>query len=395
LSVEILLGKETKIMGGFGFTQEQEMLREEVKKFAKKELAPGALERCKMGPMELHEALKPIDKKIVEMGWASLNVPAKYGGHPLDAVSMGIIFEECAKVDPYVETIGAMQAASALLETLPGDVQDEWFPRLTNREIKHAFGFTEAQAGSDAANVQTRAVRDGDDYIINGEKFPIPFAMVADVASISVRTDPKAGFRGVSMFWVPLNLPGITIRHLPWMGNPNLVPSVASFEDVRVPAKYREGEEGQGFYMVMSTLDWLRVITAMTCLCRALASLEDAMAWSKERIVFGQPIYRYQGISFLIAEHATRLEAARLLCYRVLWLKEQGLPYMTECSMAKWYSVEVSIQAIKDFMVTIGHPAYSTEHPISQRLRDVLGFQMGDGTPQMQKLIIARMMLGK
>ena len=382
-------------MSAFGFTQEQEMLREEARKFAKKELAPGASERLKMGPMELHEALKPLDKKIVEMGWAALNVPAKHGGQPIDAVSMGIIFEECAKVDPYVETVGAMQATTALLETLPEDVQDEWFPRLIKRETKHAFGFTEAQAGSDAANVQTRAVRDGDDYIITGEKFPIPFAMVADVASISVRTDPKAGFKGVSMFWVPLHLPGINIRPLPWMGNANLVPSVASFEGVRVPARYCEGGEGQGFYMVVSTLDWLRVITALTCLCRALASLEEAIAWAKERIVFGQPIYKYQGVSFVIAEHATLLEAARLLCYRVLSLKDQGLPYMTECSMAKWYSVEVSIQAIKDCMVILGHPAYSTEHPVSQRLRDVLGFQMGDGTPQMQKMIISRMLIGK
>ena len=382
-------------MGGFGFTEAQEMLRQEVRRFAQKELAPGALERCKMGPMELYEALPEIDKKIVDMGWTALNVPAKYGGQQIDAVSLGIIFEESAKVDPYVETVGAMQATSALLETLPEEVQDEWFPPLIKRERRHAFGFTEAAAGSDAASIATKAVRDGDDYIISGEKFPIPFAMIADAASISVKTDPTAGFKGISMFWVPLNLPGITRSHLPWMGNPNLVPSVAAFDEVRVPAKYREGEEGKGFYMVMSTLDWLRVITAFTCLCRAQASLEEAIAWSKERIAFGQPISRYQGVSFLIAEHYTTIEAARLLCYRVLWLKDQGVPYITECSMAKWYSVEVSIQAIKDCMVIIGHPAYSTEHPISQRLRDVVGFQMGDGTPQMQKLIISRMVLGK
>ncbi|MEE9400953.1 MAG: acyl-CoA dehydrogenase family protein [Dehalococcoidia bacterium] len=382
-------------MGGFGFTEAQEMLRQEVRRFAQKELAPGALERCKMGPMELYEALAEIDKKIVDMGWTALNVPAKYGGQQIDAVSLGIIFEESAKVDPYVETVGAMQATSALLETLPEEVQDEWFPPLIKRERRHAFGFTEAAAGSDAASIATKAVRDGDDYIISGEKFPIPFAMIADAASISVKTDPTAGFKGISMFWVPLNLPGITRSHLPWMGNPNLVPSVAAFDEVRVPAKYREGEEGKGFYMVMNTLDWLRVITAFTCLCRAQASLEEAIAWSKERIAFGQPISRYQGVSFLIAEHYTRIEAARLLCYRVLWLKDQGAPYITECSMAKWYSVEVSIQAIKDCMVIIGHPAYSTEHPISQRLRDVIGFQMGDGTPQMQKLIISRMVLGK
>ncbi len=382
-------------MGGFVFTEAQEMLRQQVKKFAQKELAPGALERCKMGPMELYEALPEIDKKIVDMGWTALNVPAKYGGQQIDAVSLGIIFEESAKVDPYVETVGAMQATSALLETLPEEVQDEWFPPLIKRERRHAFGFTEAAAGSDAASITTKAVRDGDDYIISGEKFPIPFAMIADVASISVKTDPEAGFKGISMFWVPLDLPGITKSHLPWMGNPNLVPSIAVFDEVRVPAKYREGEENTGFYMIMSTLDWLRVITALTCLCRAQASLEEAIAWSKERIAFGQPISRYQGVSFLIAEHYTRIEAARLLCYRVLSLKDQESPYITECSMAKWYSVEVSIQAIKDCMVIVGHPAYSTEHPISQRLRDVVGFQMGDGTPQMQKMIIARMLLGR
>ena len=228
-------------MGGFGFTEAQEMLRQEVRKFAQKELAPGALERCKMGPMELYEALPEIDKKIVDMGWTALNVPVKYGGQQIDAVSLGIIFEESAKVDPYVETVGAMQATSALLETLPEEVQDEWFPPLIKRERRHAFGFTEAAAGSDAASIATKAVRDGDDYIISGEKFPIPFAMIADAASISVKTDPTAGFKGISMFWVPLNLPGITRSHLPWMGNPNLVPSVAAFDEVRVPAKYREG----------------------------------------------------------------------------------------------------------------------------------------------------------
>jgi hypothetical protein len=176
-----------------------------------------------MGPMELYEALPEIDKKVVDMGWTALNVPAKYGGQQIDAVSLGVIFEESAKVDPYVETVGAMQATSALLETLPEDVQDEWFPPLIRRERRHAFGFTEAAAGSDAASIATKAVRDGDDYIISGEKFPIPFAMVADAASISVKTDPSAGFKGISMFWVPLNLPGITKSHLPWMGNPNLV----------------------------------------------------------------------------------------------------------------------------------------------------------------------------
>ena len=150
-----------------------------------------------------------------------------------------------------------------------------------------------------------------------------------------------------------------------------------------------------GFYTVMGTLDWLRIIVALTCLARAQASLQDAMEWSKERKTFGRAIASYQGVSFQIAEHHTMVEAARLLCYRTLWLKDQGQPHTVESSMAKWFSVEASVQCVKDMMVIIGHPGYSTEHMISTRLRDVLGYQLGDGPPQIQKMIIARLMIGK
>jgi cyclohexanecarboxyl-CoA dehydrogenase len=382
-------------MAGFGFTAEQEALQQEVRKFAQKELAPGALERSKMPPEELHKALLDIDKKIVELGWTKINVPEKYGGYPLNHVEIGIIHEEVHKVDPTVEAVGGMEATSALLQTLPQDVQDEWFPPLISRERRHSFGFTESAAGSDAAGIATKAVRDGDDYIINGEKTPLPGATIASAVSISTKTDPSAGFKGISLFWIPTDFPGVTIRPLPWMGNAGLYPSFVTFDDVRVPAKFREGEEGMGFYTVMGTLDWLRIIVALTCLARAQASIADAIAWSRERKAFGRAIASYQGVSFPIAEHYTRVEAARMLCYRTLWLKDQGQSHTIESSMAKWFSVEVSVQCIKDMMVTIGHPGYSTEHGISQRMRDVLGYQMGDGTPQIQKMIIARLMIGK
>ncbi|TET75268.1 MAG: hypothetical protein E3J42_03715 [Dehalococcoidia bacterium] len=382
-------------MSGFGFSEEQETLREEVRRFAQKELAPGAMERSRMQPAELYEALHDIDRQIVDLGWTKINVPEKYGGYPLGHVEIGIIHEEVHKVDPTVEAVGGMEATSALLQTLPQDVQDEWFPPLISRERRHSFGFTESAAGSDAAGIVTKAVRDGDDYIINGEKTPLPGATVANAVSISTKTDPSAGFKGISLFWVPTDLPGVTITPLPWMGNAGLYPSFVTFDDVRVPAKYREGEEGMGFYTVMGTLDWLRIIVALTCLARAQASLHDAMEWSKERKAFGRLIATYQGVSFQIAEHHTMIEAARLLCYRTLWLKDQGKAHTIESSMAKWFSVEVSVQAIKDMMVIIGHPGYSTEHPISMRLRDVLGYQLGDGTPQIQKMIIARLMIGK
>jgi cyclohexanecarboxyl-CoA dehydrogenase len=382
-------------MAGFGFSEEQETLRQEVRRFAQRELAPGALERSKMPPHELHEAMGDIDRQIVELGWTKINVPEKYGGYPLDHVEIGIIHEEVHKVDPTVEAVGGMEATSALLQTLPQDVQDEWFPPLITRERRHSFGFTESAAGSDAAGIVTKAVRDGDDYIINGEKTPLPGATIASAVSISTKTDPNAGFKGISLFWVPTDTPGVTIQPLPWMGNAGLHPSFVTFDDVRVPAKFREGEEGMGFYTVMGTLDWLRIIVALTCLARAQASLADAMAWSQERKTFGRAIAVNQGVSFQIAEHHTMVEAARLLCYRTLWLKDQGQSHTIESSMAKWFSVEASVQCVKDMMVIIGHPGYSTEHMISTRLRDVLGYQLGDGTPQIQKMIIARLMIGK
>jgi cyclohexanecarboxyl-CoA dehydrogenase len=382
-------------MAGFGFSEEQETLRQEVRRFAQKELAPGALERSKMPPHELHEAMHDIDRQIVELGWTKINVPEKYGGYPLGHVEIGIIHEEVHKVDPTVEAVGGMEATSALLQTLPQDVQDEWFPPLITRERKHSFGFTESAAGSDAAGIVTKAVRDGDDYIINGEKPPLPGATVANAVSISTKTDPNAGFKGISLFWVPTDTPGVTIQPLPWMGNAGLHPSFVTFDDVRVPAKFREGDEGMGFYTVMGTLDWLRIIVALTCLARAQASIADAIAWSQERKTFGKAIATNQGVSFPIAEHHTMVEAARLLCYRTLWLKDQGQAHTIESSMAKWFSVETSVQCIKDMMVLIGHPGYSTEHMISTRLRDVLGYQLGDGTPQIQKMIIARLMIGK
>ena len=382
-------------MSGFGFTPEQETLREEVRRFAQKELAPGALARSKMGPEELHKDLHDIDKMLVKLGWNNLNIPEKYGGHNIDYVSLGIMLEEVAKVDPTIDPVGTIQATSAFLTQLPDDIQDEWWPPLISRDKNHRFGFTESAAGTDAAGIVTRAERKGDYYIVNGEKTPLPGGTMADVVTISVKTDPKAGARGVSLLWVPTDLPGITINPLPWMGLAGLFPSFVTFDDVKVPVRQRVGEEGMGFFLLMGTLDWLRVITSLHCLARAEASLNDAIEWSKQRRTFGKLIASYQGVAFPIAEHYTRVEAARMLCFRTLWLKDQGQAHTVESSMAKWFSVEVSVQCIKDMLVLIGHPGYSTEHPISMRLRDVLGYQIGDGPPQIQKMIISRQLLGK
>lgn len=383
-------------MGGFGFTEEQELLRQEVRKFAQKEIAPGARERSKMDLDSLDASIHAIEKKTVKLGWTALNAPAKYGGQPIDRVSIGIMCEEIGKADPNCNIgAGGLEAAVPLLGSLPEDIQDEWFPALINCDKRLAFGFTEPQAGSDAASIKTRAVRDGDDYIINGEKAPIPGGVRADAISISATIDPSLGHRGITMFFIPMDTPGITRTPISWMGNNFMFPGSVTFDDVRIPARYREGEEGKGFYLVMGTFDWLRNIVTLRQLASASASLEEAMAWAKERVAFGRPIVKFEGVSFMIAEHYTKVEAARLLCFRALWLRDQGQRHTKESSMAKWFGIEVAIEAIRASMVIHGWYGYSTEHLIESRLRNALGYQFADGTIHIQKMIIARELMGR
>ncbi|MFC2058755.1 acyl-CoA dehydrogenase family protein [Chloroflexota bacterium] len=382
-------------MSGFGFSEGQNMLRQVVKDFAQKEIAPGVRDRQKMDLPTLEKELRKIDKKMVDMGWMALNAPEKYGGTPIDHVSIGVIVEELGKVDTSVLGPQPTIAASALLRNLPEEVQDEWFAAIINCDKRMAYGFTEPEAGSDAGSITTRAVRDGDYYIINGEKAPMPGGIFADAISLSATIDPSLGAKGVTMFFVPTDTPGVTATPIPWLGNNHMFPSSVMLDDVRIPAKYREGEEGKGFSLVMGTFDWLRNIIVLQQLGSAMASLEEAMVWAKQRIAFKKPIAKFEGVSFMIAEHVTKVDAARLLCYRALWLRDQGLPHMKETSMAKWFSVQTAIDAINAAMVVHGWYGYSKEHLIESRLRDALGFQYADGPTNIQKLIIARELMGK
>jgi len=379
-------------MAEFGFTEAQEMLRQEARTFAQRELAPGARERHKLGyvPQE-------IKQRIIAMGWNALNCPAKYGGQPIDYVSIGILNEEISKVDTLVAPYVFINSELALeLQYLPQEIQDELFPPLLSLAKQHCRGWTEAEAGSDAAAIQTRAIRDGDYYIINGEKQPVTFGMRADFMIVTAKTDSAAGHKGITMFWVPLDLPGITRTPIPWMGLKHHAAAIINLDNVRLPARYRMGEEGQGFYLFVGILDWIKPAgLALGQLGVAQATLEEAMVWAKQRIAFGRPISKFEGVSFKIAEHYTRVEAARLLCYRTLWLRDQGLPHAKESAMSKWFRVEVVHRAILDCMIIFGHVGYSEEHPIPERLTEVSGWEIGDGTEQIQKLIIARELMGK
>jgi len=378
-------------MGGFGFSEEQEMFRRTARDFAQRELAPGAKERAKMG-----EYPREIMKKIADAGLMGLGSPAKYGGQDADWVTLGIAIEEMAKVDM---AAGLMLTNPALLKVVMSqcseDLRQKYLTAATKGECWACLVITEPHCGSDAAAMRTKAIKEGNYYILNGEKTAITSGVSGDVAMFAAKTDPTLGARGVTFFLVPLDLPGISRSRIPDMGWQPISGSSLFFDNVRLPEEYRLSEEGKGFYMMMGQFDVLRVFLSLIPLGQAQTCLEDAITYAKQRTAFGQPIARFEGISFKIAEHATYIEAARMLCYRALWLADQGLPHTKESAMCKWLCPVVAYDAAHDALLIHGHVAYSEEYPIEQRLRDIIGYEFADGTAQVMKMIIARQLIGR
>jgi cyclohexanecarboxyl-CoA dehydrogenase len=377
-------------MAEFGFTEMQEMFRQEVRTFSQRELAPGSKQRVKLNHMP-HELLR----KIAGMGILGMGLPEKYGGSPGDWVSWGIATEEFGKVDSAIALYMVNRSATftVLLEGTQ-EVCQEWLVPLIKAEIMSGIAFTEPSTGSDLSSLQAKATRDGDNYILSGEKTSLTFGMEADVAVTLVKTDPTSRM-GLSWFAVPMNLPNVSRQRLPDMGCLPITRARVFLDGVKVPAKNLIGKENHGIHVGLRALDIARYLTGIGAIGMAQASIDEAIAYSKIRVAFGKPIGKFEGVSFQIAEHATRIEAARLLCYKAGWLIDQGLPFGKEAAMCKWFGCDVAVHAIHDALLIHGHPGYTEDYPIEQRLRDVIGYEFADAAPQIQKLVIARELIGK
>ncbi len=378
-------------MSGFGFSEEHRMFQHMVQDFARRELAPGAKERSK------RTSLPPeLLKRTGELGLLAPNLPSKYGGQGGDFISLGIAVEEIAKADFNLPlAIVTLHGAALALESSTEDMREEWLPPLARGEQVTCCCLTEPEAGSDAANIKTRAIKEGDFYVLSGEKTSITLGMQADTAYVFAKTDPASGPRGVTCFWVPLNLPGIGRTAFPDMGWLPLGRASIVMDGVRIPARYRVGQEGEGFYKVMQTFDNFRVLLGLISLGASQASLEEAISYAKQRTAFGRPIAKFEGISFKIAEAATEIEAARLLCYRALWLGDQGISHIKESAMCKWFCPQVAVRAVHNALLIHGHIGYSADFALEQRLRDVIGMEMADGTAEIMKIIISREVMGR
>lgn len=376
----------------FAYTPEQEELIRTLRAFARRELAPRSQHWDKTGQFPWD-----VCRRLGELGLLGMRAPAAFGGGESDLVTMGIAIEEVSRGDfgaGYPIQLAGL-AGEILGKNGTREVQERWLPPTVRGEAVIALALTEPGVGSDAANLVCRAERDGDHYVVTGEKSGISLGMVAQAAIVFASTRPRARARGITAFLVPLDLPGVSRQALRDMGSRNAGRAVLSFDHVRVPASHRLGEEGTGFYQVMQGFDYNRILIALSCLGVAQVSLEETMAYVKERKAFGQALARFEGVSFPLAELATHVEAARWLCYRGLWLADRGLPHTKESAMAKWWAPRLSVEAIHQCLLFHGHYGYTDELPFEQRLRDVIGLEIGDGTAEVMKVIVARELMGR
>jgi cyclohexanecarboxyl-CoA dehydrogenase len=376
----------------FALTSEQEELSRTLRNFARKELAPRSRHWDKTGEFPW-DALRQLG----ELGLLGFRTPPELGGSEIDLVSMGMAMEEIARGD-FGATYGIQLAGLAgqiLGRSAAEEIKTRWLPPTARGETIVALALTEPGVGSDAANLACRAVQDGGSYLVTGEKSGISLGMVAQAAIVFARTDADAKARGVTAFLVPLDLPGVTRSALGDLGTRAIARAVLSFDQVRVPASHRVGAEGTGFYQVMQGFDYNRVLIASACLGAAQISLEETMAYVKERRAFGRTLAAFEGVSFPIAEAATHIDAARWLCYRALWLADRGLAHTKESAMVKWWAPKLSVETIHQCLLLHGHYGYTDELPFEQRLRDVMGLELGDGTAQIMKMVVARELMGR
>lgn len=371
----------------FSFTEEQELFKKVIKEFAEKEVKP------KIKDYEMRgEWPWDIWKKMGDVGILGLPYPKEYGGQEADAVTTGIAAEEIARAGgPYPANIWG-----TVLATFGSDeLKERWIPKVVRGETLIGVGSTEPGGGSDAAGIVTKAYREGDDYIVEGEKQFVSHIKESEAFLVTVRTGEEPRHRGISMLLVELDRPGIEKYYFKTMGWWSHSFGGIRFNKVRVPVTNRVGEENKGFTYLMKAFDFARVLLALWAIGMAEGSLEETMEYVKSRKAFGKPLAKYEAVQFKIAEDFTKLEAAKLLCYRALWLKDQGKDHVKESAMAKYYALKAACETLDDMIQLNGAQGITTEVDHERRYRDVRGIRIGDGTDEIMKIIIARELLGR
>ena len=372
---------------------DQTALQDVARRFARERLAPHYQKREVQGKLD-----RALLKEMGALGLIGVDLPEAYGGLGASGVTSGLIVEALAYGDfnvSYVQLLASLMGTIVHRNANP-DLARHWNSRIVSGDAIMGLGLTEPRGGSDAANLVLRARKDGNSYVLSGEKTSASFADQADAMVVFARTGKvEDGARGVSAFLVPMNLHGIQRTHFDDVGSAVVGRGSVFFDDVRIPADHHLGEEGKGFTQVMQGFDFSRVLIALQCVGAAQASLDEAWAYTKEREAFGVPIAQFQGVTFPLVEFETLIAACRELCYHALALRDANRPHTAEAAMVKWLGPKTAFDAIHQCLLTFGHYGWSKDLPHQQRLRDVMGLEIGDGTAQVMKLIVARERVGR
>ncbi|MFY4670385.1 acyl-CoA dehydrogenase AcdA [Bacillus anthracis] len=375
----------------FKLSEEHEMIRKMVRNFAKNEVAPTAAERDEEERFD-----RALFDQMAELGLTGIPWPEEYGGIGSDYLAYVIAIEELSRV---CASTGVTLSAHTSLAGWPifkfgTEEQKQTFlrPMAEGKKIG-AYGLTEPGSGSDAGGMKTIAKRDGDHYVLNGSKIFITNGGIADIYVVFALTDPESKQRGTSAFIVESDAPGFSVgKKESKLGIRSSPTTEIMFEDCRIPVENLLGEEGQGFKIAMQTLDGGRNGIAAQAVGIAQGALDASVAYARERHQFGKPIAAQQGIGFKLADMATDVEAARLLTYQAAWLESEGLPYGKESAMSKVFAGDAAMKVTTEAVQVFGGYGYTKDYPVERYMRDAKITQIYEGTQEIQRLVISRML---
>lgn len=376
----------------FSLTEDQKMLKTMLRDFAKKELEPVAAQID-----ETEEFPAEQVRKIADLGLMGLTIPEEYGGSGKGMIEFCIAVEELAQACAAAVAIFRVSLSLAIspIRLYGTDEQKRRFlvPHAKGEKLA-CFALTEAGAGSDPASLETTAVRQGDGYLLNGNKLFTTLGAEADIAVVFATIDKSLRHRGITAFIVEKGTPGFSVgKHERKLGLHGVSATELIFENCRVPEENRLGEESQGFRVALDALDESRVTVGAEAVGIAQAAFNAALNYAKERQQFGQPIANFQAIQWMLADMATQIEAARLLTYQAAYLQDQGLPFIKEAAMAKLFASEVSSFVTNKAIQIHGGYGYTKDYPLERYLRDAKVTEIYEGTSEMMRMTIARQLI--
>ena len=376
-------------MDNLFFTNEHIMIRNMVREFADSEITPVAQELDELGKFP-----RDLVDKMGELGLMGILIPEKYGGAGLDMVAFATAIMELGRADA---SVAITMTAHSSLGSLPilmfgsEEQKNTYLPKLASGEMLGAFGLTEPAAGSDAGATKTKAVRDGDEYVVNGGKIFITNVGEAGVLSFTSQVVENGENLGIAAFTIPTNTEGLEIgpkeKKMGWRASDT---RQLFFKDMRIPASSILGTPGEGFKTFMKTLTSGRVSIGALSVGTAVGAYERALAYSKEREAFGKSIHKFQSVGFKLANMATKIEASKLLVYHAAWMKDQGLDITKEAAMAKLFASETAMKTPTEAIQVLGGYGYVRDYGVERFFRDAKILEIGEGTSEIQRLIISR-----